>query len=831
MRPLIKIIYFILILSIFFLSCENPEQLEDKNIVTTELSSLTAPRYDQALVTFLSGDVEVLSNENWEPVYIGGFIEVGDTIKVYENSFCELQFGETAVIKIQENSEVKMDTVLFEPEQTDIALNIITGSFLFKVDKLIGNDQFNVKTNSAVCGVRGTEFMIKEDESGTILAVKEGEVAVLPASVDVNNLINKIEAEKLSAESAAEINKIINKIQENASIVSGNEEVFITDSLFSEDVTVSFNSVEELVDEIIQSEKLEAEGIITPEYKENLGTMVDTVIENVSIKNTQTEVSAENREILNQIDDMKIIEIKYQSSEIISEQSGEVEPEEVDELVKIAVNVEPETSVIELNGMLVGNGNYSGIFNSGEVLNFMFTNDGYIEKVFSINVEQGFDSEYDISLELEVQELIVTSAENTANEESNLTDPLTEELQTALNIEDPETLNPDEKVDSTINSTVANTEPDVTDKANTEPGNESFATETKITTAETQQASASDNIASSVNSNEPIVMKISISSTNLVGNISVLNDRAIMADRRGIVSGLDLSTGNVLYQISTANNPNENSFPIVIGNKLYFTGNIEFIIANAGNGNVINKISLDSNTSHAYGQRIAKLSNDRGLFPAHDSINVIGLSDGNILREINIPNSISMTPIVYEGLIYIVNQNGVLLIIEPESGNVVTTVPTRVNMPVGISVTIQNNRALFAGRMGNIVCYDIGAGSIAWEKELIRGSSMYVFQDIETSGRGVFIFSKGTLFGLSLRNGTEMFDPISGVSSPPLHYDGQIFFGSNSGQLVIANAGNGAILKSLYLGEKITTRPVVYNGYIVVGTEGGNIVIIDPGNM
>ncbi len=817
MRPLLKICCLLFILSIFFLSCESPEK-SDQNITSNELSGLQIPKNNQGLVTFLSGDVEILNNGDWDTLYIGDFVEVGTTVKVYENSFCELQFGETAVVKIQESTELVMDSVLFESGQTNITLNIITGSLLCKVEKLIGNEQFNVKTNSSVCGVRGTEFMVKEDKSGTVLAVREGKVAILPVSVDVGSLLNKIQKEKISAENADEIIRIINKIQESASIVNENEEVFIDASVLNVDATASFNAVEELIDEIILSEQLESEGI-TVQSKEDLSSKVDAVIANVNIQDVQEEISTENREILNQIDNMRIIEIGNHAPGFSTEEGSQVQSEEEIDLVKIAVKVNPETSVIYLNEEAVGFGNYSGIFNSGEVLNFTFTNEGYLEKEFSVNVDVGLDVEYNVTLELEVvQELVVTAVED--NTDNTAAETFTEDLQTALDTTQPEDTEQEvEKIDETVESTAATQE--------TPEDNSAALNNAEITSANKEQAV----IAESSQNGGPVIIKYSVTHANIVGNVSIYNGKAITADRFGIITCSDLSTGNIVYQISTSNNPNDNSFPVMIGNRLYFTGNVEFVIANAGTGSVINKISLDSNTSHAYGQRVTRLSSEFGLFPAHDSINVIDLSDGNTRREINVPNSISMTPIVYEGFIYIVNQNGVLLIIDPESGNVVTTVPTRVNMPVGISVTIQNNKALFAGRMGNVVCYDIGAGSIAWEKELIRGSSMYVFQDIETSGRGVFIFSKGTLFGLSLRNGAELFSQITGVSSPPLHYDGQIFFGSNSEQLVVANAGNGVIIKSLYLGEKITTRPVIYDGKIIVGTESGNILVINPLNM
>ena len=85
----------------------------------------------------------------------------------------------------------------------------------------------------------------------------------------------------------------------------------------------------------------------------------------------------------------------------------------------------------------------------------------------------------------------------------------------------------------------------------------------------------------------------------------------------------------------------------------------------------------------------------------------------------------------------------------------------------------------------------------------------------------------------AFRNGevSGEFKASSPIYSSPAYSGDRIFFGSNSEQLVVANSGNGNILKSLYLGEKITTRPVVYCGYVVVGTEGGNIILINPDNM
>lgn len=812
MKPLKNVYFFIFIIIFLLFACENQQKI-DENITSEELSGLEIPQNTEALVTFLSGEAEVLNDGQWDSLFIGDLIETGKTVKVYESSFCELQFGDKAVVKIQENTELVLDTVFFEAGQTDITLDILAGTVLCKVDKLVGNENFNVKTNSSVCGVRGTEFMVKDDEKGTVLAVKEGRVAVLPATVDIDNLIAKMESDKISQENAEQIKTIINKIEESASIVSKDEEVVINSSTFNENTADSFNTVEQYIDEIITSEQLGSEEI-SVRSKENLSAKVESVISNVNIKGSEKELSQENREVLSEIDSMRIMNIKHNAS-AVNIQTEETEIEEND-IFKISVNVSPSDSSIYLNEKLAGNGNYSGIFDEGTELKFKFSNEGYIEKTLNISALK--NTQYNVVLEPEkVQELVVTEADNTA----------------ALDSTDSSGVKTDDTKPEQQNSNAS----EIKDQVDKE--NATVSEDKRMNTSETETTALSENNNSAVvsqsgntgSNKEPIVNKYSVSNYNIIGNISEFNGKLFTADRRGTIVCSDLSNGKIIYRIPTGNNPNENSFPVVINNMLYFTGNVEFIIADADDGEVEEVIKLNSNTAHAYGQRLVRLSDEIGLFPAHDAIQFIDLSDGEVEKQIRIPNSLSMTPAVYEDKIFVANQNGVMLIIEPESGEIEKTVTTRVNMPIGISITIINAKAFFAGRMGNVVCYDIGAGNIAWERQLARGSSMYVFQDIEASRQGIYIISKGTLFGLSINNGNELFTPVSGVSSPPLYNDGRLFFGTESEQFVIMNSGNGAVLRSLYLGEKITTRPLFHNGNIVVGTEFGNVLVINPANM
>jgi hypothetical protein len=57
-------------------------------------------------------------------------------------------------------------------------MTMMSGSLSFKVQKLTGNEQLNVRTESAVMGVRGTDFRIQRAPEGSVLVVcVEGKVA------------------------------------------------------------------------------------------------------------------------------------------------------------------------------------------------------------------------------------------------------------------------------------------------------------------------------------------------------------------------------------------------------------------------------------------------------------------------------------------------------------------------------------------------------------------------------------------------------------------------------------------------------------------------------
>ena len=129
----------------------------------------------------------------WIPAEIGDLVTRANSVKTGPDSSCEIQFASTAVIRLQENTEIEIRRVSLAPDASKVGLKMVAGSVLAKVQKLSKQDSFSVATQSAVCGVRGTEFSVSTgDGTETVLAVKEGAVAVLPPSMDVESLMEQV---------------------------------------------------------------------------------------------------------------------------------------------------------------------------------------------------------------------------------------------------------------------------------------------------------------------------------------------------------------------------------------------------------------------------------------------------------------------------------------------------------------------------------------------------------------------------------------------------------------------------------------------------------------
>jgi hypothetical protein len=128
-------------------------------------------------VTYTEGDASIkLKNGTTQDAQIGDRMNTGDTLRTGSDGLAELnQKGVT--IKIAKKT---VFTLMEKNEsgQASPVLSVALGSIKFKYDKLTGAEP-QVRTNSMVAGVRGTEFDVFAGADGsTLIAVSSGAVSV-----------------------------------------------------------------------------------------------------------------------------------------------------------------------------------------------------------------------------------------------------------------------------------------------------------------------------------------------------------------------------------------------------------------------------------------------------------------------------------------------------------------------------------------------------------------------------------------------------------------------------------------------------------------------------
>lgn len=126
-----------------------------------------ASRY-RAIITRIDGAVlkKDVSRNIWIPAKVGDILDNGDSLKTEKDGYTELKFEDGSIVKVGANTELNIyKNYLF----------LAIGYIKLYITKLFPN--FEVRTPSAIAGVRGTEFSVEVlQDMTTLVTVYEGEV-------------------------------------------------------------------------------------------------------------------------------------------------------------------------------------------------------------------------------------------------------------------------------------------------------------------------------------------------------------------------------------------------------------------------------------------------------------------------------------------------------------------------------------------------------------------------------------------------------------------------------------------------------------------------------
>ncbi|OGS20003.1 MAG: hypothetical protein A2252_01780 [Elusimicrobia bacterium RIFOXYA2_FULL_39_19] len=158
-------------------------------LILAVLALCVSQAFSGLIISRVSGKVGVQSGANkaWATPAVGSFLDQDDTIKTFVNGKVELVFEDGSTVWLRENTELKIAQLL--PDSKTISIKF--GKIRTKVTPQKMGNKFTARTPTAVCSVRGTEFLVVVDESGSSsqLLVVEGSVELGSAVSDTTQMV------------------------------------------------------------------------------------------------------------------------------------------------------------------------------------------------------------------------------------------------------------------------------------------------------------------------------------------------------------------------------------------------------------------------------------------------------------------------------------------------------------------------------------------------------------------------------------------------------------------------------------------------------------------
>jgi outer membrane protein assembly factor BamB len=815
---LLRAAAIILFLVLIMLSCQRPEEIaEQEGLSRALLDPLVLPRLDEALITFLSGDVFVGTGGSWEPAEIGNSVSQGFSIKAEEDSFCELQFASVAVVRILENTVLDLSGVFNILAESNTRLTIDAGSVLAKVQQLASGESFSVITDSAAIGVRGTEFWVARELGGVRVAVKDGVVAVVPWPVDLEGL-------RRGSGSRTELLDFLQQVEEQGLEVTEEQELFLEDRPW-EDSRLSFEEFEGVFEEAMGA------ATVTDQMRADMNRSLEEALRlGEEAPAAVGGVSEETREKLDIIDAMRFLSFPAAEPDAVERQFPD--------LVKVALEATPEDSEILFNGTLVGRGRIAGVFDPGESLAFVVRREGYIEQSLSLTTEKGLDVLYRIDLE-RAEASIQQSEEETQAEEEAAAEQGVEEGQEGTAPEaEVGVVEPGENLIA-VSVRVSPEDSEIWLEGSVVAKGSfsgSFAPGTSLSFLITRQEYEEQEldieaVDGSGHSFEiallpkPIPRAFQIGDAGLTGEILLEGEDSVALDRTGTLILAD-AAGNIRFKTPTGMTVDANSIPAVIRKKVFLVGESELVVVDLLSGEIVTRIGFAAGSDFPFGRRVVQFQG-KGLFPENDRLMIFDPETGEIVKDIQVPDGATMTPMAFGKWLLIVNTKGLLLLVD-EEGNYDSIIPTGAFVQAAVAGLVDGNTAYLAGSDGSAAAIDLDSRGVRWERKLPGEEDSSVYQDIQVEEEGLYILSMGMLHGLSRETGEPLFEPVGGLSAPPLVDNRWIYYGTQDRRFVVADNTTGEVSGILPLETRITTRPRSFNGRILAGTDSGSLLVIDP---
>lgn len=764
---------------------EAPGASLPENVESSPLKPLTLPGDGEGLVTFLSGETEVLRSGSWQVLGIGDLIRQDESIRVAEDSFCEIQFGDFAVLRIEEETFVSIDTIVGAGEMSNIALNLSSGSLLCKVKRIGSNDAFTVLSPSMALGVRGTEFFVSTSDGRDFkTAVREGRLQVFPSAMDQNTIAT------LPGDSKAKV-LMVNYILMKSIILQPNEEVTLTENEAA--AVASGNAViEKLLDAEAEAPEAQWEAAVA-DLSEVQGLISAPV-----------PISDESVQYLKKIDDIHEVDLTGEEGD----------------LVKVAVTSVPSEAMVLVDGRKEGLTPYAGVYPADTKLEFALRKPGYFARNVPVSFEKGGDMILKVTLEKD--EEYVPPGDETEEAKA----PAPGKVRVAVTITPASAVIRKEGKSVGTGKYADQFEPGerVTLRLS-DPLYDEREVEIEVGEDADQEYSYSLKLRA-------LVRTIPVTNTRIAALFSTATGLAA-TDTSGNLILLDRE-GNRISSLQVGIVAERETRPVVAGGRIYLLGAERLVVVDVQQERVIFNVEVTASDRFAFGRRVAVLEG-KGVFPADDSISIFSTESGEVLDEIQIAQGMEMSPLSGGDSLITVNRKGQILVLD-EDGEYEDIIPTAILADGNVFAAQRGEIIYFVDDRGGVVSLDRSSGTILWESDAIAleadggapGGDTPKHYYLEPGTNGLYVYDGERILLLSKAGGTLLFDSERGIATVPLAVRDVLYTCNRKGELLVLDSITGKQRGALSFGSPGTVQPIMQDRFLLVGLENGSVAVVNP---
>ncbi len=142
-------------------------------------------------VSQLRGEVVARGQDSQRSLRVGDEVHEGDTIEVSSAGFVQLVMSDRSLLDLGAGARVSLTAYRARGETPRKArLKVWLGKLWARVQSVASDERFEVETENAVAGVRGTEFVVEAQAGGqALVTVLQGRVAVNALGEELETLL------------------------------------------------------------------------------------------------------------------------------------------------------------------------------------------------------------------------------------------------------------------------------------------------------------------------------------------------------------------------------------------------------------------------------------------------------------------------------------------------------------------------------------------------------------------------------------------------------------------------------------------------------------------